>query len=614
MRIAFYNILGEPKNGERETLLRMQSVFLKQGHEFLVLDREGYVISNGPAKGKFVENANVDVMFTCDPVEFALVPLPDVFSVFAHWAPIGFFENFRAQKILESFHLYDHYVCSGETEVLVRVTNCSSEEFALFGPSVPVGYTIKPRIQEERRLFYVGINFERSLANMRYGELLYELDRSGKLEIYGPQKVYGKKNLWAGFRSYRGEIPFDGHSIISKINRAGVCLALNSPMHNDANMVTSRTYEGAAAGAVIISDDNDFVREHFGDSVFYIPRDASEKAASQRILKILEWVNRHPQKAYEMACRSQQAFLDHLSLDTMVFNFAKSAERAIERLHDIRLQSNVIDVICYVDKEDDQAAILSQLQRQYYQNLHLIFVAAPDVRGEMSAPYPYDVVEGDIGFRGQSFLKVQQYLYGKYFMFIDGYSVLHARHIYKSHEVLSGRDELFAYSGCYLRNSGHKGRQYIAMNNKPILQNEFLAFSGLLDGKDQQRLALFIETVFTRSAGLFRHEILDYTNEEELTAVSDNVHMYLACCSLIKANRKGRFTYALTTGYSGNSVLEVERSVFGRCRRTWYSDGRLEGTYVEELRSIFFPYSLEYGVLIPNKRQFDGEAVWYSDL
>jgi hypothetical protein len=174
--------------------------------------------------------------------------------------------------------------------------------------------------QARRKLFYAGINFERAIGSMRYGKLLKTLDEASLLDIYGPKKVYNRSNLWAGFRNYHGEIPFDGRSILKRIHEAGVCLALNSPMHNDAEVVTSRIYEGAAAGAVIISDDNTFVRTHFGNSVFYVQPNIDEVKASENILEILDWINQHPDEAYEMACRAQKVFLEELTLDTMVEN------------------------------------------------------------------------------------------------------------------------------------------------------------------------------------------------------------------------------------------------------------------------------------------------------
>lgn len=618
MRIAFYNILGENKNAEKETLMRLQYVFLKQKHEFFVIDRDGFVINKCADKGRFVEDLNIDLAFTYDPLEFALIALPDVFFSLLHWTPVGFFENFKARVYLESFYLYDYVACSGEQKMLKKYVQKSSENIVLFGPSVPVDYIVKPKMRNKWRLFYIGINFERALANMRYGALLGDLDKTGQLEIYGPRKVYGKRNLWAGFKSYRGEIPFDGHSVIEKISQAGVCLALSSPMHNDAGMITNRTYEAAAAGALIISDDNEFVHKYFGGSVFYIERDLSENEASHKIMNILKWANEHPDEAYDMACRSQKVFLEKLTLDQMVNEFTEKAATAIKEVHNKSLQPDVIDVICFADEKDDYTDILGQLEKQYYQNLHLILVCDQALYKNLVITYPHNFVERGSEDRGRCFADAMELLQGEYFMFIDKDSILHARHIYKNHEVLSQRDELFIYSGCYLKSSQHKGKKYIVMNNKPILRDEFLLFSNAscenTDWYFRDRQTFYIETIFSRSAALFKRSILDYADKDELLLISDSVHMYLACCSIIKANRLGRFSYALTTGYWGNSVQEVEKSVFTRSRRHWYTNNRSAKTYIKELNVIFASYTIESNPNSIPSRNFDGENTWFGEM
>ncbi len=618
MKIAFLNIFGETKNAEQETLMRLQYVFTKLGHTMLILDANGYVISDHLEKGLHVEDANVDFIFTYNGVEQSLMVLPDVFSVFLHWTPFGFFENAKALLYMKLFHSFDFISYSNEKEIAEKWLQIATEDTSFFGPSVPVDYVIAPRRQEKRELFYVGINFERALAHMRYSELFSELDAHNCLKIYGPQKVYGRKNLWTGFHSYQGEIPFDGKSIIQKINEAGICLAINSPMHNDANAVTNRTYEAAAAGAVMISDDNEFVRRYFGDSVFYLDLDASEKETAEKIIDIIIWVNEHPEEAYAMACRSQCVFLKYLTLDKMVEEFLKKILIAIDNVHDKTRQTDIIDVICFVDAKDEYPIIFAQLKKQYYQNLHYIIVCQEEVYTELDKTYPFDLVLGNRNERGKAFVSAIELFQGSYFMFVDCESVLHSRHIYKNYEVLSKNHELFAYSGCYLKHTTGDRKKYTIMNDKPILQSEFLLFRCISNGntdwyyRDCQ--TFYIETLFSRSAGLFRTEILKYADNNEIVLISDNIHLYLACCSLIKAHQLGRFTYALTTGYWGDSISTMERRVFGYPRRHWYSNRRSAKTFIKEFNEIFFQYNFEVDLSVIQSRNSNGEMTRYGGL
>lgn len=618
MRIAFYNIFGELKNAEQETLMRLQYVFNEQGHELLIVDRDGYVISDGKCKGVPVENIDVDFLFTYNTLDFALVAFPDVFSIFFHWAPLGFVAPFQMNLFIKMFNGYDYFACAYEQNIFNDIVQIHTHRVPFIGSSLPKDFCVKPKVQKNRKLFYVGINLERALKNMRFGTLLQELDQTNLLEIYGPKEAFGQKNLWAGFQSYKGEIPFDGRSILEKINQAGVCLALNSPMHNDANAVSNRTYEAAAAGAVIISDDNEFVRKYFEDTVFYIDRNLSEEQASKRILEILEWVNQHPEQAYEMACKSQEKFMQKLTLDDMVYDCISGVQEAISITKDQKLQDDIIDVICFVESEDDFANISHQLQRQYYQNLHLIIVAPENVYQKLDISFDHDFVDVKDGMKGAAFIEVKHLLRGPYFMFIDKYTIMHMRHIYKNHDVLKNREELFCYSGCYIKTEAKTGKRYIVLNNKQILRDEFLLFrNSTADYTNWQYRDLqcfFIETIFSRSSALFSKDILQYADDNELGYISDAVHFYLACCSIIKAKKLGRFTYALTTGYAGASAKEVNETVFGDSRKHWISNSRSAKTYMKEMNEAFFKYTFESNPSLVYSRNFDGEITWYSDI
>ena len=620
MNIIFCDLFGEAKNGEAELLVRIKHIFELAGHILYIADRDGYIRNDCVNKGKHIEEINADFLFTCNIPEYNSIVIPDIFSVFMHWAPMGFHASFQARMMVHMFHAYDFFSYSCEEAALNHILGNPPTKMPLTGTSVPSDYVIPPKRMKGRKLFYIGVNVERAIDSMRYGKLLKDLDRKGMLDIYGPIKVYGKENLWAGFDSYRGEIPFDGFSVLQKISQAGVSLALNSPMHNDVNAVTARTYEGAAAGAVLISDDNEFVHKYFGDSVFYINRDSSEEESAAKIMEILKWVNDHPDESYEMACRSQEMFLKKLTLDHMFDNFIKSTTNAIAQVHDRGLQTDIIDVICFLDTEEDYACIFEQLKKQYYQNLHLILICDRDLLQKLDIVYPYDFVLSGRENKGESFARAIPLLCGQFFMFIDKNTVMHARHIYKNHQVLGSRDELFVYSGCYLRKTSRDGKRYIVMNNKPILRDEFLLFSASsgenTDWYYRDRQSFYIETIFSRSAALFKHEILDYVETDELLTISDNVHMYLACCSLIKANRSGRFSYALTSGYWGGSVAETEQRVFGYARRHWLSNHRAAKTYIREFNEVFFKYNFECNPddVRLRYRNYDGEWTWFNEL
>lgn len=612
MKIAFYNIFGEMKNAEQETLLRLEYCFKKQGHTLIVIDRNGFVISEGIDKGKYVEETNPDFMFTYNTLELAVSTFPDVFSVFFHWSPLGFVANFQTLLEIKCFNIYDTFAGTYESDIFNRISKITTYDIPFIGSSVPADFALTAKKQNDRKLFYVGVNFERKLVKMRYEDLFKNLDKSHKIEIYGPKKVYGAENLWAGFDCYKGEIPFDGRSIISKINQAGCCLALNSPMHNDANGVSNRTYEAAAAGALIISDDNKFVRHYFKDSVFYIDNDMPEEDASKKILNILDWANKNPEDAYQMAKTSNEIFIKQLSLEMMVKNTVKSISHTKNILQNKDNQIDIIDVICFVDSVDDFEKIIKQLERQFYKNIHLIVISNKQTYSSIkNDKFNVDYINKNDEYKGKSFLEAKQFLKGNYFMFIDAHSVLHQRHIYKNYDILKNHDALFAYSGCYLKNNNG----YITLNSSPILRDEFLSFSTSYGdnwhSKDVQ--SFLIETIFSRSCALFKKEIINLIDDCEITHISDNVHFYLACCSIIKASKLGRFSYTCTTGYYASSVQEVNAKVFTN-RKHWHSNCRSAKTYIKEMNEAFFKYTFETTPNFVSQKSEFGEILYFSDI
>lgn len=613
MKIAFYNIFGEMKNAEQETLLRLEYCFKKQGHTLIVFDRNGFVVSEGVDQGKYVEDAKPDFMFTYNNLELAIITFPDVFSIFFHWSPLGFVANFQTLLAIKTFNLYDTFAGTYELGVFNEIDKITTYDIPFIGSSVPADFALKARKQSNRKLFYVGINFERKLIKMRYEDLFKSLDVSNQIEIYGPKQVYGVENLWAGFNCYKGEIPFDGHSILKKINQAGCCLALNSPMHNDANGVSNRTYEAAAAGALIISDDNEFVKHYFKDTVFYIDQDLSEIEASKKILNILDWANNNPDDAYQMAKASNEIFMKKLSLDKMLQDTIKSVSNVKNIFKSKSYQRDVIDVICFIDSAEEFKKVNIQLQKQYYQNLHMIIIADIKYQSNLKllCPYECSFVEKDKDFKGKSFFNSLKFLRGKYFMFIDAHQVLHQRHIYKNLDVLKNMDAIFSYSGCYLKNDAG----YITLNSSPILRDEFLSFSQAYgeDWHARDVQSFFIETIFSRSSALFKREICTLIEESEIVRISDSVHFYLACCSIIKASKLGRFTYACTTGYQGSSLDEINKIVFAN-RKHWHSNCRSAKTYIKEMNEVFFKYSFETTPNFRPRRSLYGEICWFKEL
>jgi hypothetical protein len=152
----------------------------------------------------------------------------------------------------------------------------------------------EPELRSDRKLFYIGINWEKSSRTFgRHHELLKELDRRGIIEIYGPKKVDGVKP-WKGFKCYKGGLPFDGKSVLETASKLGVALVLSSKEHKKDEIMSSRLFEGVASGAAIIGDNHSFLQKNFGSSVWQIDSNQNFKFQAEEIARTLDIINTNP--------------------------------------------------------------------------------------------------------------------------------------------------------------------------------------------------------------------------------------------------------------------------------------------------------------------------------
>ena len=183
------------------------------------------------------------------------------------WNPLQFYYEWGYRKFTRNVLTHDDFLSSdsisGDDHVMRPISNGPSRERPLFRfyPTLS-GPLLEPTLGD-RKLFYVGMNWEKSSKQPgRHDGLLGLLDQGGDLRIYGP-KVYGGVEIWKDFQSYAGSIPFDGVSVVRLINQAGISLVLSSRPHAQYEMMSSRIFESSAAGAVIICNENPFARRHW---------------------------------------------------------------------------------------------------------------------------------------------------------------------------------------------------------------------------------------------------------------------------------------------------------------------------------------------------------------
>lgn len=155
-----------------------------------------------------------------------------------------------------------------------------------------------------RSVFYCGTQWDVRRAGYPFAKIYAWLDRHKLFEVYGP------KEAWGGLNGWRGLMPAgkdDGRGIVEAIKNCGIALVLHSNGHLSSGAPTSRIFESAAAGAIIISDRHPFVVKHFSDCVLFLQEPAHHNHPLERQVEThLQWIIQNPERARAMAKRAQK--------------------------------------------------------------------------------------------------------------------------------------------------------------------------------------------------------------------------------------------------------------------------------------------------------------------
>ncbi len=367
------------KNAEFEVIERMKFVIQSMGHKYIVIDSEGIFVEGTHSQ------LDDQVTFVIS-MHFISAKLWFNYTYYAVWNPVRFYHDAKYEEVMNNVLSYDDYLLYPSQPMkrhllnFFRGTNknMGGESEWVAGCSGPL---LKPSIDQLKnaKLFYVGINWEKiSNKNGRHHSLLKKFDKAKVIRIFGPRKFAGVRP-WAGFDSYEGDIPFDGHSLIEKLHDCGISLVLSSEQHRLSEACSSRIYESCHAGTVIISDRNTFVTNQFADRVLYFTYGKDDEETYQNIMKQVNWVKDNPEKALELAKSSQQLYVEKYSMEQGLRNIIKNHPKRLEVFNKRHLpldKSIVVDVVIPWLSPNIKGAekLLQSISQQSYLNINIVIL------------------------------------------------------------------------------------------------------------------------------------------------------------------------------------------------------------------------------------------------
>ena len=558
-KIVFAITYFSPIHPEMEICRRIEVAAKNIGVTCYFVGPDGIVLQTG----KHISGYKIDFVLVFDPAQLTLF---DNFVYHLMWFVPGLVSELHAITYDIFSENCDDHLCFPSKKSLDYYTNYyTTVNNEYLYPSVPYNFICEPLVFEGKgnsryKAFYAGINVDSK--NVRHEYLFRHLESKGIVDLYGPKIINGKRN-WIGFKSYRGEINFDGHSMIETANRSGVTLALHHKAHKLFSMPTNRLFEGLAAGTLVITERMSFIEKIFGDTIFYLDPKLTEQEKAFEIEKIISWANNNPLEARNKIIEAQKIFRDKFELTKILSQICKQHHTRKQQLFNLsidRANNIAVTVVCDVFKESDLSNCLLNLKNQDYDNIHVLVVLRIHdlseefrrVIDEIKSKFLTEIisVHDEIKYEDDNITSLaiilKDNLKTDAFCLFNPKQYWHHNHIRTLAQALVENGSLGAYSGCYFIGTDFK--------QTPILFNTIEC----LDEKIYNCFYptnLALKDLFQRelpeSSLLFRSSVFNLLSQEELENAVSYLHLILVVMIRL-SHQQLSFSRKITTVYSNN--------------------------------------------------------------
>lgn len=372
------------------------------------------------------------------------------------WNPPSFFEG--TDPFVKHVLTYDGYLTSSGAidrwlhQLLYTTPKLYfTAPFYTSCPETP----FKPPHLDHPQLAYLGSNWDGS----RFHDLFVGLD---VLEF---MQVYGNPEGWKHLRSsYKGALPFDGCSVLTTLNQAGVGLCLHRSEHRQTALPSMRIFEVVASGAVTICTDHPFIRSTFADTVLYIDPDTEISKQIEQISEHMQWIQRNPEAALKMTAQAHRIFSEHYTLEKLLLGILPHHQQLIAQKGLIPLvifdrpHSSPVEFIIPAHNKVTTESLLNQLSQQTYPHL-VATIVTPQTEDWLDALIQSyadrisfkvleKVLKPDCHYRSTALWTGLQTITAEYFALLDETSVIYPNHVQTLVSLLEQHPEIgVAYAG-----------------------------------------------------------------------------------------------------------------------------------------------------------------------
>lgn len=229
------------------------------------------------------------------------------------------------RKLMPHYMRYDGYLLTIPDRETLEVGLKENNKKFYHVPFYPSVYQVPHRINKFNFLTVMIPVWGNRKEDEKFRTLYSMICRTGIAKFYGVDR-----NEDIIPNNYMGPIPYDGKSVIDVLQKNGIVLVLHSDIHNSEQIPSGRIFEAAAASAVIISDENGFVKKHFGNSVFYIDTSRTAEEIFDQIQQHLKTIQSKPQKVARMAKNANKIFNSKFRMEKQLLNLKKMHEQLLK--------------------------------------------------------------------------------------------------------------------------------------------------------------------------------------------------------------------------------------------------------------------------------------------
>jgi hypothetical protein len=306
-------------------------------------------------------------------------------SIGAVWTPTSFMKEWDLAYVWENQLSHDALVHTDSNLVSNLLSQYRpQEDFEILNHSLPsswLEWVNKGTRDQTPRVFYAGINWSKLSGRPgRHHEFFKFLDNKDVLDIYGPKKI-AHVTPWKDFTSYRGEIPFDGKSLLLRARESGISLVLSSHQHLNEEIISSRLFEGLFAGNAIISDRHPFIQKHLGENAFYLDFDRGDEYAASQLVDYVEELRGDQDLLHAKQVTSQQLYLKE-------FDLTKQLKELLAPMAELQMLEQDLDALVI---GSSTSGILGKLQAAGFNRIEFTTSQIIDLQDLVTVAQSFDL-------------------------------------------------------------------------------------------------------------------------------------------------------------------------------------------------------------------------------